>query len=99
MAYLIRATFDWFGGRGRRHERRISLELDDHMLRDIGIMRAEYHFLPMTGPSSAAGAGEVPDERSRPQSLTAMTATKQQESSRSAAVFSLCFKRNRIPQT
>jgi hypothetical protein len=60
MAYLIRATFDWFDGSVRRHERRISLELDDHTLRDIGITRAEYHFLPMSGPSSAPDAGRCP---------------------------------------
>jgi uncharacterized protein YjiS (DUF1127 family) len=58
MAYLIRATFDWLGGRGRGGERRIPLELDDHTLRDIGITQAEYHFLPISGPSRALGAGD-----------------------------------------
>jgi uncharacterized protein YjiS (DUF1127 family) len=58
MAYLIRATFDWLDGRVRRRGRRIPLELDDHTLRDIGITRAEYHFLAMSGPSSAPGAGD-----------------------------------------
>ncbi len=58
MAYLISATLYWLGGRWRRRERRIPLELADHTLRDIGITRAEYHFLPMSGPSSAPGAGD-----------------------------------------
>jgi uncharacterized protein YjiS (DUF1127 family) len=58
MAYLIRATFNWWGGHVRRRECRIPLELDDHTLRDIGITRAEYHFLSMSGRSSAPGAGD-----------------------------------------
>jgi hypothetical protein len=34
------------------------LELDDHMLRDIGITRAEYQFLLVwSSPPSAPGAG------------------------------------------
>ena len=65
MAYLIRSTFGWLGGRGRRRKRRIPHELDDHTLRDIGIARAEYHFLAMSGRPARPVQVTVPDERSR----------------------------------
>ena len=59
MAYLIRKTLRWFGGRGRQ-KHRTPLELDNHTLRDIGVTKAEYQFLPMSGPSTrwAKGGGE-----------------------------------------
>jgi uncharacterized protein YjiS (DUF1127 family) len=34
--------------RMRFRERRMPLELDDHVLRDIGLTRVEYRFLPMS---------------------------------------------------
>jgi uncharacterized protein YjiS (DUF1127 family) len=81
-AGLVRRLFDvarnlWM----RVRECRMPLELDDHVLRDIGLTRVEYRFLPMSRATT-------------PQSIS-----KQQKSSRSAAVFVLRFKRNRIPQT
>jgi uncharacterized protein YjiS (DUF1127 family) len=57
MAYLIRITFHWFGGHGRHRERGMPLDLDDHTLRDIGITRQQYHFLPVSDPFSASGRG------------------------------------------
>ena len=68
--------------RMRSRERRMPLELDDHVLRDIGLTRMGYRFFADVSDDT------VPDQ-----------SQKQQESSRSAAVFSLGFKRNRIPQT
>jgi hypothetical protein len=42
-------------------EHRMPLELDDHVLRDIGLTRVEYRFLPMsratTGPIDLKTAG------------------------------------------
>ena len=57
MAYLVRRTLNWFGGRPRPGGRSIPLDLDDHTLRDIGFTRAEYRFLVMLGPSGIQGAG------------------------------------------
>jgi uncharacterized protein YjiS (DUF1127 family) len=68
--------------RMRLRERRMPLELDDHVLRDIGLTRVEYRFLPMSRATTDLDQSQ-----------------KQQESSRSAAVFSLRYKRSRIPQT
>jgi uncharacterized protein YjiS (DUF1127 family) len=82
-ARIVRRLFDVVRNlRMHLRERRIPLELDDHVLRDIGLTRVEYRFLLMSRATTP------PD---RPQ--------KQQESSRWAAVFSLRFKRSRIPQT
>jgi len=44
MAYLVRRTMNWFCGRSRRGGQSISLDLDDHTLRDIGFTRADYRF-------------------------------------------------------
>jgi uncharacterized protein YjiS (DUF1127 family) len=82
-AGTVRRLFDVVRDlRMRVRERRMPLELDNHVLRDIGLTRVEYRFLPMSRATTD------PDR-----------SQKQQESSRSVAVFSLPFKRNRIPQT
>jgi uncharacterized protein YjiS (DUF1127 family) len=57
MASLIRRTSHWFGGRASARAHRTPVDLDDHMLRDIGLTRMEYHFLHMSGPAGARDAG------------------------------------------
>jgi uncharacterized protein YjiS (DUF1127 family) len=48
-AGLVRRLFDVVrNSRMRLRERRVPLELDDHVLRDIGLTRVEYRFLPMS---------------------------------------------------
>lgn len=48
-ARVVRRPFDVVrGSRMRSRERRMPLELDDHLLRDIGLTRAEYRFLVMS---------------------------------------------------
>ena len=48
-ARIVRGLFDVVRNlRMRLRERRMPLELDDHVLRDIGLTRVEYRFLPMS---------------------------------------------------
>jgi uncharacterized protein YjiS (DUF1127 family) len=65
-ARIVRRLFDvvrnlWM----RLRERRMPLELDDHVLRDIGLTRVEYRFLPMsratTGPDRSQNSRNLHD--------------------------------------
>jgi uncharacterized protein YjiS (DUF1127 family) len=52
-AKIVRKLFDVVRDlRMRSRERRMPLELDDRVLRDIGLTRAEYRFLLMSGPTT-----------------------------------------------
>ena len=53
-ARIVRRLFDVVRNlRMRLRDRRMPLELDDHVLRDIGLTRLEYRFLPMSRAATA----------------------------------------------
>ena len=66
-AIIVRRLFDVVRNlRMRLRERRMLLELDDHVLRDIGLTRVEYRFLPMsraaTGPHRSQNSRNLHDQ-------------------------------------
>jgi uncharacterized protein YjiS (DUF1127 family) len=65
-AGIVRRLFDAVGNlRMRSREHRMPLELDDHVLRDIGLTRAEYCFLRMSRATTAPDRSQKPQESSR----------------------------------
>jgi hypothetical protein len=76
---MVRRLFDVVrNSRIRLRERRIPLELDDHVLRDIGLTRVEYRFLPMsratTDPDRSQNRRDLHD--GSPSSLYVSSVTK-----------------------
>jgi uncharacterized protein YjiS (DUF1127 family) len=70
-ARIVRRLFDMVrNSRMRLRERRIPLELDDHALRDIGLTRVEYRFLPMsratTDPDRSQNSRNLHDQPPSP---------------------------------
>ena len=65
-ARIVRRLFDVVRNlRMRLRERRMPLELDDHVLRDIGLTRVEYRFLPMSRATTAPDRSQKQQESSR----------------------------------
>jgi hypothetical protein len=56
----------------RRRERRMPLELDGHMLRDIGLTRAEYCFLLMSRATTAPDRSQKPQESPRSAAVSSL---------------------------
>jgi uncharacterized protein YjiS (DUF1127 family) len=62
----VRRLFDVVRNlRMRLRERRMPLELDDHMLCEIGLTRVEYRFLPMSRATTAPDRSQKQQESSR----------------------------------
>ena len=65
-AEIVRRLFDVVRNlRMCLRERAMPLELDDHVLRDIGLTRVEYRFLPMSRATTAPDRSQKQQESSR----------------------------------
>jgi uncharacterized protein YjiS (DUF1127 family) len=65
-ARMVRRLFDVVRNRRMRlRQRRMPLELDDHVLRDIGLTRVEYRFLPMSRATTDPDRSQKQHESSR----------------------------------